>query len=85
VYVDDLPAASNCSNALKKVISQLKDNFSIKDLGPLEFFLGIKVSRNRTKGTLTLSQQKLIKEILEKYDMIIVSPPSRASYLLMIF
>ena len=69
VYVDDLPIASNCGNALKKVIDELKDKFPIKDLGPLEFCLGIKVSRNRTEGKLTLSQRKLIEEILEKYDM----------------
>jgi hypothetical protein len=69
VYVDDLPIASNCGNALKKVEDQLKDKFLVKDLEPLEFFLGIKVSKNRTEGKLTLPQRKLFEEILEKYDM----------------
>ena len=54
---------------MERVINQLKNEFPIKGLGPLEFFLGIKVSRNRTERTLTLSQRKGIQETLEKYDM----------------
>ena len=69
VYVDDLPIASNSIRAMKKTIAQLKDKFPVKDLGPLEYCLGIKITRNRTEGTLTLSQRKLVEDILEKYDM----------------
>ena len=74
VYVDDLPIASNSNDALKKAINQLKDRFPVKDLGPLEFCLGIKVTRNRTEGTLMLSQRHLVEEILAKYDMMDCKP-----------
>ena len=46
VYVDDLPIASNSINAMRKTISQLKMKFPVKDLGPMEFCLVIKVTRN---------------------------------------
>ena len=74
VYVDDLPIASNSKDALKKAINQLKDRFPVKDLGPLEFCLGIKVTRNRTDGTLMLSQRHLVEKILAKYDMMDCKP-----------
>jgi hypothetical protein len=69
VYVDNIPIASNSSSHMKKAINQLKEKFPVKDLGSLEYFLGIRVTRNRVDGTLTLSQQKLIEDILLKYEM----------------
>jgi hypothetical protein len=69
VYVDDIPIASNSSIHMKKAINQLKEKFPVKDLGSLEYFLGIKVTRNRVDGTLTLSQRKLLHAILLKYEM----------------
>ena len=56
VYVDDLPIASNSTTSMRKAINQLKEKFPVKDLGPLEYCLGIKVTRNSTEGTLTMSQ-----------------------------
>ena len=69
VYVDDIPIASNSTSHMKKAINQLKEKFPVKDLGLLEYFLGINVTRNRVEGTLILSQSKLIEDILLKYEM----------------
>ena len=69
VYVDDLPIAFNSTTSMRKAINKLKEKFPVKDLGPLEYYLGIKVTRNRTEGTLTVSQQKLVEEILHKFKM----------------
>ena len=52
VYVDDLPIASNSIEALRHATHQLQQAFPVKDLGPMEYCLGIKVTRNRTEGTL---------------------------------
>ena len=35
----------------------------------MDYCLGIKVSRNRIEGTLSISQKKTIEEILRKYGM----------------
>mgnify|MGYP000385546506 FL=1 len=69
VYVDDLPIASNSTTSMRKAIDQLKEKFPVKDLGPLEYCLGIKVTRNRIEGTLTMTQGKLVEEILHKFEM----------------
>lgn len=45
-------------------MSQLRTTFSIKDLGLLNFFLGIEVIRN--SWGVILSQRKYILDLLEK-------------------
>ena len=69
VYVDFLAIASNNIEALRHAIHQLQQVFPVKDLGPMEYCLGIKVTRNRTEGTLSISKKKLIDDILRKYEM----------------
>ena len=48
----------------------------MKDLGPIEQFQGIKVTWNKMKGTLFLSQKKLVEEILQKFEMVNCKPIS---------
>ena len=45
VYVDDIVLASNDHHACNEFKSYLHSCFSIKDLGPLKYFLGIEVAR----------------------------------------
>ena len=45
VYVDDIVLASNNAAASQKFKAYLHDCFSIKDLGPLKYFLGIEMAR----------------------------------------
>ena len=42
----------------------------------MEHFLGMKVTRNRIKGTVSLSQKKLVEEILQKFEMMDCKPIS---------
>jgi len=44
VYVDDIVLASNNAHALKVFKDYLNTCFSIEDLGPLKYFLGIEVA-----------------------------------------
>jgi len=45
VYVDDIVLASNNAHATKVFKAYLNACFSIKNLGPLKYFLGIEVER----------------------------------------
>ena len=44
VYVDDIAVAANVEEACSKFKNYLHSYFSIKDLGPLKYFLGIEVA-----------------------------------------
>jgi hypothetical protein len=58
VYVDDIIVTSNTSNAVHALISQLKLEFALKDLGDLSFFLGIQATRD--SNGLHLHQGKFV-------------------------
>ncbi|KAD6795877.1 hypothetical protein E3N88_06773 [Mikania micrantha] len=67
IYVDDVIMAGNNLNKMQEVKDRLRDQFSIKDLGPLKYFLGIEVAR--TSRGLVLSQRKYTLDILEDSGM----------------
>ena len=46
----------------------------MKDLGPAQQILGMKIVRERTKRKLWLSQEKYIKRVLERFNMKSVKP-----------
>lgn len=45
VYVDDLIVIGTHLSLIMNLISYLKEDFSMKDLGPFYYFLGIQVTR----------------------------------------
>ncbi|XP_019414576.1 PREDICTED: uncharacterized protein LOC109326340 [Lupinus angustifolius] len=50
---------------VKQVISDLSNTVSLKQLGPLDYFLGIEV-KHKSKGSLFLSQTKYIRDLLDR-------------------
>ncbi|XP_011016404.1 PREDICTED: uncharacterized protein LOC105119910 [Populus euphratica] len=67
VYVDDLIITGNNSVFVASIIDHLGQNFSIKDLGLLHFFLGVEVIP--TTAGLFLTQHKYIRDLLAKTNM----------------
>ncbi|CAN6710824.1 unnamed protein product [Malus baccata var. baccata] len=57
---------------IAQVISDLTKEFDLKDMGSLHYFLGIQISR--TTDGLFLSQEKYIKDLLQKTDMSYSNP-----------
>jgi hypothetical protein len=53
VYVDDIIVASSVPSATTALLKQLNEEFALKDLGDLHYFLGIEVSRIRDGIVLT--------------------------------
>lgn len=56
VYVDDIVIASNSNDAISKLTEYLNNQFKLKDLRKLKFFLGLEMARN-AKG-ISLCQRK---------------------------
>ena len=46
VYVDDIILTGRESDKLRRFKGKLADNFEIKDLGPLKYFLGMEFARS---------------------------------------
>ncbi|GKC72575.1 retrovirus-related pol polyprotein from transposon TNT 1-94, partial [Tanacetum coccineum] len=69
LYVDDMLVAGSDMAEIKKLKRQLSKEFKMKDLGPAKQILGMSIIRDKTKGTLRLSQEKYIGKVLEKFNM----------------
>jgi hypothetical protein len=74
VYVDDIIIASSSAPAAAALLNALKDDFTLKDLGPLHFFLGIEVTR--TAAGLYLSQKQYTADLIQRAGMQSCKPAS---------
>lgn len=72
IYVDDIILTGSSNNVLSQLIATLSHDFPIKDLGNLNFFLGVEVIRT-AKGLL-LSQQRYISDLLHRTKMTHTKP-----------
>ncbi|KAK1682449.1 hypothetical protein QYE76_043297 [Lolium multiflorum] len=67
VYVDDIIVVSSSSAAVTALLSDLRMDFALKDLGSLHYFLGIAV-KHLPHGVL-LSQEQYVSDILQRVGM----------------
>lgn len=67
VYVDDIIITGRHIDIVQKVIKNLSVRFSLKDLGELNYFLGVEVL-HKPNG-LILTQTKYIKDLLKETHM----------------
>jgi hypothetical protein len=69
IYIDDIIVASFSSTAITALLRDLKDDFTLKDLGPLHYFLGIEV--HRIADGIHFSQAKYTTNILICASMVL--------------
>ncbi|XP_022020214.1 uncharacterized mitochondrial protein AtMg00810-like [Helianthus annuus] len=74
VYVDDIVVTGNSLSEIEKVKQRLKTKFLIKDLGVLQYFLGIEVLS--CADGICLSQRKYCTDLLTEYGMLGCKPVS---------
>ena len=67
LYVDDMVLSASTDALLRRLISQLQAEFTLKDMGPLHFLLGVDV--RRTTNGFFLSQAKYVEDFLERAGM----------------
>ncbi|XP_035838298.1 uncharacterized mitochondrial protein AtMg00810-like [Helianthus annuus] len=72
VYVDDIVVTGNSHSEITNVKKCLSDNFQIKDLGLLKYFLGIEVLYS--DGSICLSQRKYCLELLNEFGYLGCKP-----------
>ena len=71
IYVDDLIIGGDHLDEVEHIKGLLKQEFEMKDLGELRFFLGIEIIR--TKTGIWLSQRKYALDMLENMVCLIAS------------
>jgi hypothetical protein len=62
VYVDDIIVASSSTSVVSDLLGALQNDFALKDLSSLHYFLGIEVTQAR--DGLQLSQKKYTNDLL---------------------
>jgi hypothetical protein len=62
IYVDDIIVASSTDAAVEALLNDLRSEFGLKDLGPLNYFLGIEVKPS--SDGIVLTQEKYTRDIL---------------------
>jgi hypothetical protein len=76
LYVDDMLVAGPDMDEIKKLKKQLSREFDMKDLGAAKQILGMRINRDKQKGTLQLSQEEYIDRILKRFNMSNAKPVS---------
>jgi hypothetical protein len=68
IWVDDLLIAGKSGKDIANVKAQLSREFEMKDLGELQHFLGMRISRH-PNGSISIDQNGYIRQILERFGM----------------
>ena len=69
VYVDDIIIESKNEEHLKRFKQALGEEFDVKDLGRLHYFLGIKIIQDNSIGDVRIGQPAYTNKVLEKFEM----------------
>ena len=76
LYVDDLLVVGASIEVIGMVKRKLMDKFKMKDMGDVSLVLGMQVTRDHENGTLTISQEKYTKSMLDQFGMADCNPVS---------
>ena len=66
LYVDDILIAGSDPKMITQIKSEFTSHYEMKDLGELNYYLGMKVTR--TADYIQLDQTRYTLDILKKYD-----------------
>jgi Reverse transcriptase (RNA-dependent DNA polymerase) len=67
IWVDDLLVAGKDGRHIAEVKRQFSSEFEMKDLGELQHFLGMRITRHN--GSISIDQNGYIRQILERFGM----------------
>ncbi|CAI7807961.1 unnamed protein product, partial [Closterium sp. NIES-54] len=67
VYVDDLVFATPDQRALASVKDEMQRRHTYTDLGELQLYLGLQITKDRAARTITLTQSHMVEQILTRF------------------
>ncbi|CAI7755299.1 unnamed protein product [Closterium sp. NIES-54] len=74
VYVGDLVFATANTEALTLVKSELQKRHTCTDLGELRSYLGLQITRDRARCTITLTQSHMVHQVFQRFGFQFSSP-----------
>ena len=69
LYVDDMLIVGKDKTKIAALKKALSNSFAMKDLGAVKKILGMKITRDRSRRMLWMSQEEYIKKVLERFNM----------------
>ena len=69
LYVDDMLIVGQDRIKIGSLKKDLSKSFTMKDLGSTKQILGMRITRDRTKRLLWLSQERYVEKVLERFNM----------------
>lgn len=69
LYVDDGLVMCKNSTIINKILEEFNHQFKIKIMRNLEYFVGLEINRNRTKGETYIHQRNYIIRMLQRFQM----------------
>ena len=69
LYVDDMLIVGEDRSMINKLKKELSKSFDMKDLGPAQQILGMKIVRDRKVKRVWLSQQKYVEQVIRRFNM----------------
>ncbi|CAI7777790.1 unnamed protein product [Closterium sp. NIES-54] len=76
LYVDELVFATADTEALTLVKSELQKRHTCTDMGDLRNYLGLQITRDRARRTITLTQSHMVHQVLQRSGFRYSSPQS---------
>jgi hypothetical protein len=76
LYVADMLIVCHDTSKIDRLKKELSKSFNMKDLGPTKQILGMKISCDRKKEKLWLSQESYIEKVLDKFNISKAKPMS---------
>ncbi|CAI7786614.1 unnamed protein product [Closterium sp. NIES-53] len=74
VYVDVLVFATADTEAMTLVKPELQKRHTCTDLGELRSYLGLQITRDRARRTITLTQSHMVHQVLQRFGFQFSSP-----------
>jgi hypothetical protein len=69
VYVDDMLLVSPSADAVAEAKQVLLSTFDARDMGSVCDFVGMHITRDLQRGTLKISNERMVADLLQKYGM----------------
>ena len=69
LYVNDILFLSASKPLLNKLKKKLMNRFEMSDMGDVSRILGMNVTRDREKGTITVNQKGYTEDVVQRYGM----------------